>query len=324
MFNTINNQLNINKELNIISFFNDPLEQFALGQFFVCSKIIFPELEIISNIEDKCPFNIIKISKNVEYIVSYIWEISYYTIHDYFLIYLISPIYIVFLWILIGGMMLIILLRRVENKTNESTGKMKIMKKHNLLILINKCLYFIVKSIIKTNAAVARNEYFIVLCFLFFFILICNIFGLIPYTFTLTSSFIVTFFLAATHFIGINIIGFYKLKWNFFNLFLPSGVPLFIAPFLVMIELISYVAKVFSLSIRLFANMMSGHALLKILIGFSWTMLSVTGGVFYGIAIFPWLIVTLIMFLELLIAFLQAYVFVVLIAIYINDVTTHH
>jgi len=112
-------------------------------------------------------------------------------------------------------------------------------------------------------------------------------------------------------------------KWEIQNLFLPSGVPIFIAPFLVIIEFISYIAKVFSLSIRLFANMMSGHALLKILIGFSWALLS-SGSALILLSIFPWIIVTAIMFLEMLIAFLQAYVFIILLSIYINDVLSSH
>jgi len=94
-------------------------------------------------------------------------------------------------------------------------------------------------------------------------------------------------------------------------------------PFLILIELISYIARVFSLSIRLFANMMSGHALLKILIGFSYALLG-TGTVMMLLAAFPWLIVTAIMFLELLIAFLQAYVFTILITLYANDVLNMH
>jgi ATP synthase subunit 6 len=110
--------------------------------------------------------------------------------------------------------------------------------------------------------------------------------GLIPYSFTVTSSFVITFFLALSHFTGINIIGFFKTQWETANLLLPSGVPLAIAPFLILIELVSYVAKVFSLSIRLFANMMSGHALLKILIGFSWGLLA-TGSVYMILAILP-------------------------------------
>ena len=134
---------------------------------------------------------------------------------------------------------------------------------------LNKNMYNLVASVLNANTSLKRKEYFSILYFLFLFILFANLFGLIPFTFTITSSFVVTFFLAATHFIGINIIGVYKNGRKFLDLFLPSGVPLVIAPFLVIIELISYIAKVFSLSIRLFANMMSGHALLKILIGFS-------------------------------------------------------
>ncbi len=121
----------------------------------------------------------------------------------------------------------------------------------------------------KSNTSLKRYQYFSVLFFLFLFIFISNIVGLIPYSFTITSSFIITFFLAAMHFIGINLIGIVEHRWEITNLFLPSGVPNAIAPILVPIEFVSYIARIFSLSIRLFANMMSGHALLKILIGFS-------------------------------------------------------
>ena len=107
------------------------------------------------------------------------------------------------------------------------------------------------------------------------------------------------------------------------DLFLPAGAPLAIAPFLIFIEAVSYIARVFSLSIRLFANMLSGHALLKILIGFSWALIT-SGSVMAILAVFPWVIVTAIMFLELLIAFLQAYVFTILISLYINDVLNMH
>lgn len=194
---------------------------------------------------------------------------------------------------------------------------------YNIWIYIFKNIYEIVKSIIKNNTTLVRYQYFSILFYLFTFILIANLAGLIPYSFTLTSSFIVTFFLAATHFIGINLIGIFQHKWKILNLFLPSGVPLILFPFLILLEFISYIARVFSLSIRLFANMMSGHALLKILIGFAWILLN-TGTVFIFIAPFPWLIVTIILFLETLIAFLQAYVFVILITIYINDVLNLH
>jgi len=139
----------------------------------------------------------------------------------------------------------------------------------SIIFYLVRGFYLITTSILKSNTSLLRNEYFSIMFFLFTIILLCNSFGLLPYTFTLTSSFIVTFFLAATHYIAINIIGAFHKKWKFVNIFLPSGVPLIIGPFLVLVEFVSYIAKVLSLSIRLFANMMSGHALLKILIGFA-------------------------------------------------------
>ena len=184
-------------------------------------------------------------------------------------------------------------------------------------------IYGLVKSIVRSNTSLKRNQYFSLFFFLFCYILTANLVGLIPYSFTVTSSFVITFFLALSYFIGINIISVVKNRWTTPNLFLPGGVPLAIAPFLILIEMVSYFAKVFSLSIRLFANMMSGHALLKILIGFSWDLLT-KGSVFVLIAFLPWVIVTVIMFLEALIAFLQAYVFTVLVTIYVNDALVQH
>ena len=125
-------------------------------------------------------------------------------------------------------------------------------------------------------------------------------------------------------FITINIFGIYRTGFlNFFAIFLPKGTPLNITFLLILIELISYIARVFSLSIRLFANMMAGHTLLKILIGFSFSLMF--NNIFLvPIAFIPWIIVTIIFVLEMLIAFLQAYVFVVLFCIYINDVVASH
>ena len=189
------------------------------------------------------------------------------------------------------------------------------------IIFIN--LYSIAKTFIKRNTNLVRYEYFSLLFYLFLFIFVSNIFGLVPYSFTITSSFILTFFLASTHFIGITLIGIIHRRWNFAGMFFPEGVPVILAPLIFPIEIISYFSRVLSLSVRLFANMMSGHALLKILIGFSWTMLC-TGPVYVLLAFFPWAIVTMVMYLELLIAFLQAYVFVMLTAIYINDSLSSH
>jgi len=241
--------------------------------------------------------------------------------------YIPTPLYLVVIGF-IGIIAFIVIVSDTDNSlpvTNYINGELLINNKRASFVnFLQSTLSSIIGSVLKSNTSLERNEYLSILYFLFLFIFTCNVFGLMPYTFTLTSSFMVTIFLAATHFIGINIIGAYKQSWHFLNLFLPSGVPLFIAPFLVIIEVISYFAKVLSLSIRLFANMMSGHALLKILIGFSWVLCSTFNPMFVGISIFPWLIVTLILVLEALIAFLQAYVFVVLIAIYLNDVTSSH
>jgi len=186
-----------------------------------------------------------------------------------------------------------------------------------------RALYMLVRSMVRENLYVRKQQYFTVLFYLFFTLLIANLVGMVPYSFTITSSFIVTFFIAMTHFVAINHLAVVKHQWQVSDLFLPSGAPLMIAPFLIFIEAVSYIARVFSLSIRLFANMLSGHALLKILIGFSWALLN-TGSIMIILSFFPWAIVTAIMFLELLIAFLQAYVFTILITLYINDVLNMH
>ena len=193
----------------------------------------------------------------------------------------------------------------------------------NVWELVTIEIYDLVKSIVRSNTSLQRNQYFSLIFFLFCYILTANMVGLIPYSFTVTSSFVITFFLALSYFIGINLLSIFKNQWTTPNLFLPSGVPLAITPFLILIEIVSYFAKVFSLSIRLFANMMSGHALLKILIGFSWDLLT-KGSIYVILALLPWIIVTVIMFLESLIAFLQAYVFTVLVTIYVNDALVQH
>jgi ATP synthase subunit 6 len=181
----------------------------------------------------------------------------------------------------------------------------------------------LVKTIAKENLHLRRHQYFLMLFYLFVTIFLSNLVGLIPYSFTPTSSFMMTFFLALGHFIGINFIAVTQTRWETVNFFLPSGIPTIGAPFLVLIEFISYVARVFSLSTRLFANMMSGHALLKILASFSWSFLK-TAKPISVLAVIPWITVTAITTLEFLVAFLQAYVFTILITIYTSDVLSSH
>lgn len=145
---------------------------------------------------------------------------------------------------------------------------------NNLIIpkrfqLLVEYLTSFVYNLLVENTGKSAAVYFPYIFSIFIFILTANFIGMIPYTFTTTSHLSLTFTLALFSFIGINIIGLLKHGKNFLSLFLPNGAPLIIAPFLVGVELISYVARVFSLSIRLFANMMSGHTLLKILSGFA-------------------------------------------------------
>lgn len=184
-------------------------------------------------------------------------------------------------------------------------------------------IYEFVYNLVNENIGEKGNKYFPFIFILFIFILTLNLIGMIPYSFTVTSHIIVTFFLSLSIFIGVTIIGFMHHKIHFFSFFLPAGSPVLLAPFLVVIELISYTSRAFSLAIRLFANMMSGHSLLKILAGFSWTMLS-AGGLFYVLQLIPLIVVFLITGLEIGIAFLQAYVFVVLTCIYLNDSINLH
>jgi ATP synthase subunit 6 len=174
-------------------------------------------------------------------------------------------------------------------------------------------------------ANIGKNgKYFLPLIFvLFFFILLCNLIGMVPYSFTVTSHLIITFTLALVLYIGFNIIGIKKHKSNFLNLLLPSGVSIFLAPILVPIELVSYVFRVISLPIRLFANMMAGHTLLKVIAGFAWTMLSVNSIIFIAHFV-PLILLVILIGLELGIAFIQAYVFTILICIYINDALNLH
>lgn len=185
-------------------------------------------------------------------------------------------------------------------------------------------IFNFVKSIMTENVSKEAQKHFPLVFYTFLFLLFCNMVGMVPYTFTITSSFTVTLYLSLGFFIGVNIIGWYNHRSDLLKLFLPGGAPIQITPFLIVIELISYFARIFSLSIRLFANMMSGHTLLKILVGFSYNMYMSGSSLLKAALIFPVLIVFLVTGLELSIAFLQAYVFTVLMCIYLNDVFSFH
>jgi F-type H+-transporting ATPase subunit a len=153
---------------------------------------------------------------------------------------------------------------------------------------------------------------------LFMFVLFANIIGLIPYSFTVTSQVIVTATLALTVFFIVVGYGFWKNGLHFLNLFVPKGVPKLILPAIVLIEVLSFLSRPVSHSVRLFANMLAGHITLQVFAGF---IIMLAGAGILGVfgAVLPFLMVVMLTALELLVAFLQAYVFAILTCIYLND-----
>jgi len=176
--------------------------------------------------------------------------------------------------------------------------------------------YEFVADMVETNAGHGGMDYFPFVFTLFIFILLGNVLGLVPYSFTFTSHIIVTFALAITVFIGVTIIGIAKHGWHFVRLFVPAGVPIVLLVLLVPIELLSYCIRPFTLSIRLFANMLAGHTMLAIFAGFAASV------PLFGIL--PVGIDVLIYFLEILVAVLQAYVFAILTCLYLRDALHLH
>ena len=178
--------------------------------------------------------------------------------------------------------------------------------------------YEFIAGMVRENVGNQGKKYFPFILTLFIFILFCNVLGLVPYAFTPTSHIVVTFAMAAVVFIGVTIIGFIRHGAHFLSLFVPKGVPWPLLILLVPIEIISYFIRPFSLSIRLFANMLAGHTMLKVFGGFV-VMLGIIGGWA------PLAFIVVFTGLELLIAFLQAYVFAILTCLYLNDaIHLHH
>jgi F-type H+-transporting ATPase subunit a len=178
--------------------------------------------------------------------------------------------------------------------------------------------YEFIGKMIRDNVGDGGRRYFPFIFTLFMFVLFCNLLGLVPYSFTVTSHIIVTFAAAAFIMICITVIGFVRHGFGFLKLFVPSGVPIFLLPLMVVIEIISYLTRPISLSVRLFANMMAGHTMLKVFGSFV-----VALGVLGGWA--PLAFIVALTGLEFGIAILQAYVFTILTCIYLNDaVNMHH
>lgn len=178
--------------------------------------------------------------------------------------------------------------------------------------------YEFVASMLRDAAGKEGMRFFPFVFSLFMFILVANLFGMVPFFFTVTSSIIVTFALALLVIGTVTVYGFMKHGPKFLGLFVPDGVPGYILPLVVPIEIISFISRPISLSVRLFANMLAGHITLKVFAGFV-TSLSALG--FAGVlgAVLPLLMTIAITALEFLVAFLQAYVFAVLTCMYLND-----
>lgn len=171
--------------------------------------------------------------------------------------------------------------------------------------------YEFIANMVRDNVGSEGRRYFPFVFSIFMFVLFGNLLGMIPYSFTFTSHIIVTFGLAMTVFIAVTLIGLMRHGLHFFSLFMPKGVPVWLAPIIIPIELISYLSRPISLSVRLFANMMAGHTMLKVFAMFT-VMLGVLG-------IAPLIVNVALTGFEFLVAVLQAYVFTILTCLYLND-----
>ncbi len=176
--------------------------------------------------------------------------------------------------------------------------------------------YEFVAGMIRDNVGTEGRRFFPFVFSLFMFILFANMLGLLPYSFTVTSHIIVTFALALVVFLGVTVVALVKHGLRFFTFFMPSGVPIMMAPLLVPIEIVSYLARPVTLSLRLFANMMAGHTMLKVFGGFV-VLLGLLGFA-------PVLVIVLLFGLEVVVAILQAYVFTILTCLYLNDALHLH
>jgi len=178
--------------------------------------------------------------------------------------------------------------------------------------------YEFVANTLRSSAGTEGMKFFPFVFSLFMFILVVNVIGIIPYTFTVTSHIIITVSLAFLVFVTVVVYGFWKNGLHFFNLFVPKGVPIYILPLVSFIEVMSFLSRPVSHSVRLFANMLAGHITLKVFGGFV-VMLGSLGFLGWLGAVLPLGLTVALTALELLVAFLQAYVFAILTCIYLND-----
>ena len=184
--------------------------------------------------------------------------------------------------------------------------------------------YEFVANMLKENVGAEGRKFFPFIFSLFMFILFCNLLGMMPFTFTVTSHIAVTFALALLVFFTVIIVGVAKHGLHFLHLFIPSGIPGWMVPIIFPIEIVSFLARPISLSLRLAVSMMAGHVLLKVIAGFVIALGTAT--LAYGAigGIVPLLFISLLIALEVFVAFLQAFIFALLTTIYLNDALNLH
>lgn len=189
--------------------------------------------------------------------------------------------------------------------------------------VVTEMLYEFVDSLVHEQLGAEAQKYVGIVFTTWLYILTANFLGLIPFSFATTAQLVIAFSLSFSLFIGVTLIGMFKHGFHFLSFFLPSGAPIQLAPLFVVIELVSYIFRPISLGVRLFANITAGHSLLAIIAGFGWSM-GTCGNALAVFSIIPVIVIIAIYGLELAVAFLQAYVFGVLLCIYLKDAIELH
>ncbi|MGB2294242.1 MAG: F0F1 ATP synthase subunit A [Candidatus Puniceispirillum sp.] len=184
-------------------------------------------------------------------------------------------------------------------------------------------MYEFVADMVRSNVGNEGRPYFPFIFTIFVFLLFGNLLGLIPYSYTFTSQIVVTFVMAAFVFLALTVLALFKHGLHFFSFFVPAGAPKPLIPFLIIIEVISYFVRPVSLSVRLFANMLAGHTMLKVFAGLA-VMITGVGGAAVAGSVFPFIALIGLTGLEVLVAVLQAYVFTILTCMYLNDALHLH
>ncbi len=214
------------------------------------------------------------------------------------------------LWMMIGVLISGTVLTLASSRAAMVPGRLQVM---------GEMLYQFIANMIRENIGTAGMKYFPLVFTLFMVVLMGNLLGMIPYSFTYTSHIIVTGALALMIFFMVLILGIVRHGTHFFSLFVPPGVPAWLFPLIIPIEIISFLVRPVTLSVRLFANMMAGHLMLKVFAGFSVSMLAAFGVVGLVPGLVPMGFNVILIGFEFLIAMLHAYVFTVLSCIYLKD-----